>query len=253
MSEDMLTAALNDPLRQKYNLNILFGDIDKNPNVKGFNQWCDPNKHQTDKDIEVLFHHHRYDYKNYGYATGHEGLTDFDFDWCWVYLRAKEHFGDRLNTFTIRTPNGGVRVLLRTDSIKNPEKFKEPLKVEIHFKKYVVCYGEAKKDDGTIGKYETIKDTSIIEDKALAKDLMEFLVGLLEKYKFLSYHCIKSKVPHKKNHLTHEQRLAISNFLIHEGIPVPEAARFFPSVLTMMKHIVGVRSQRQHKRSKMVR
>jgi hypothetical protein len=227
MSSDILTAALNDPLRKKHHLNVLFGDIDKNPNVQGYNQWCDPEKHQTEDDIKKLFGHHKENYRNYGFATGHEGLADIDFDWLWVYFRAKEHFEERLNTYTIKTPNGGIRVLLFMDSIKNPEKFKESLKVEIHFKKYVVCYGEAKKDDGSIGTYETLKDTAIVQDKALANDFMAFLSELLEKYKFLTYPCIKSKLPHKKNHLTHEQRLAISNFLVHAGIPIPEAAEFF--------------------------
>jgi hypothetical protein len=69
----------------------------------------------------------------------------------WIYLRAREHFGERLSSHTIKTPNDGVRVLLFTDPINNPEKFKESLKTEIHFRKYVAYYGEASRENGNIG------------------------------------------------------------------------------------------------------
>lgn len=227
MSNDLLASALDNQLRKQHSLNILFGEIDKNPNVQGFTQWCGPEKHQNDEDIKELFSKRANTYKNYGFATGHEGLADFDFDWFWVYKRAKEHFKERLDTFTVRTPNGGMRVLVFTEPVKNPEKYKESLKTELHFKKYVACYGEAIKEDGSTGKYEVVKDTETKEDKTLAKDLMAFLSELLEKYKFLTYPCIKEKLRLKRNHLTHEQGLAISNFLMHEGVPIREAKDFF--------------------------
>lgn len=227
MTKDMLIAALNNPLRVRYNLNVLFGEIDKNPNAQGYNQWCRQDKHQTDNDIKNLFNIHPDTYKNYGFATGHEGLADFDFDWIWVYNRAREHFKERLDTFIVMTPNGGARVLIFTDPILNPEKYKESLKTEVHFKKYVVCYGEALKEDGSTGQYDIVNDSDIKTDNILASDLTKFLSDLLERYRFLKYPCIKSKLLHKKNHLNHEQRLDISNLLLHLGIQIPEAAEFF--------------------------
>jgi hypothetical protein len=78
-----------------------------------------------------------------------------------------------------------------------------------------------------ISVYEILKDIEIREDRTLASDLILFLSYLLKQYKFLSYPCIRSRLPHKKNHLTHGQRLAISNFMVYAGISIPVAADFF--------------------------
>ncbi|MBK5190959.1 MAG: hypothetical protein JJE19_05650 [Methanosarcinales archaeon] len=227
---DLLEEALTNPLREKYGLNILFGDEAKNPSVKKWNQWCGAEQ-QSDEDVKVFFNKRKDAFTNYGFAVGHNGLVALDFDWAWMYRRAKDKGLSCIeDTFIAKTPNGGYRVLLFCQNYnKNNSKYKNTLRFEIFGgKHYAACYGEAAREDGSIGEYKVIYEEQIKKLDPLG-ELETFLEDTLKAYDFLTYPCIASFFEgHKKRvRLTHEQRLAIANLMLQKGISIDEAQRFF--------------------------
>jgi len=226
----LIQDVLDNPLRKKYSLNILFGDQTKNPRVKNWNKWCDWHD-QDDYEIIDFFNKRKGDFTNYGFAVRHNGLVGLDFDWEWLYHRAKgKHLSLIENTFTARTPNGGYRVLvICPDYEKNNSQYKNKLRFDIFGDKhYVACYGEALKEDDTIGEYKPIYEDNIKMVDSL-NELESFLEDTLKLYDFLTYPCISSFFSKQKKwiHLTNEQRLAICNLELQQEIPVNEAQRFF--------------------------
>ena len=226
----LLEEALNTLLKKKYSLNILFGDATKNPHVTGWNTWCG-SEQQTDTDIKAFYDKRKDAFTNYGFAVGHSSLIALDFDWEWVYHRAQDkHLSILEGTFTKQTPNGGYRVLvISLNYDRNNSKYKNALRFDIFGEvHYAACYGEALKEDGTIGEYKPIYEDNIKTVDSL-NELEAFLEDTLKLYDFLTYPCISSFFEkHKKwVHLTHEQRLAICNLMLQKGISVDEAQRFF--------------------------
>jgi len=222
----LLERALSDKLRKRYGFNILFGTSKKRPLIQKWQEWCGAEE-QTDEIIRAIYEPHKDKFVNYGYAAGSNGLTEIDIDWVWVYPLAKKEFGERLNTFTVETVNGGGRFLFTTSNPRNVDKYKDTLHTEIHGKQYVACYGKAERYDGTIGEYKVVNDVDVTKDDLIIEDFVKFLEELEERYDFLTYPCLKASLPNKKGHLTHEQRLAIANLMVHKGIEEDEGKMFF--------------------------
>ena len=226
----ILEQAITNELRKRYNLNVLFGDKTKDPHIQGWNKWCG-SKQQSDEEVMDIFNKRKDAFTNYGFAVEHGGLIALDFDWAWVYLRAKDkHLSIIEDTFTARTPNYGYRALAICSNYDiNNSKYKNTLRFDIFGgKHYAACYAKALREDATVGEYKPLYEEKIKTVDSLS-ELEEFLEDTLKLYDFLNYPCISSFFDkHKKwVHLSHEQRLAIANLMLQKGIPVDEAVRFF--------------------------
>ena len=226
----LLEEAIANNLRKTYGLNILFGDKTKDPHIQGWTKWCG-SEQQSDEDVIEIFNKRNDAFTNYGFAAGHNGLIALDFDWEWLYLRAKDkHLSVLEDTFVAKTPNHGYRVLaICPDYDVNNSKYKNTLRFDIFGgKHYAACFGEALREDGTVGEYKPLYEEKIKTVDSLS-ELEAFLGDTLKLYDFLTYPCISSFFDkHKKwVHLTHEQRLMICNLMLQKGISVDESQRFF--------------------------
>ncbi|CEL23995.1 bifunctional DNA primase/polymerase [Methanobacterium formicicum] len=227
-NSEILEEALNDENRIKNGLNIIFVTEEKHP---GLNNW---QKHareeQYEDQIKRLWNKRGTNNVGYSYFTGVGGLIDIDFDWEWSYHLALRKFADRMETRTLKTPNGGYRSLFIVD---NPDDFldfkSKPPHVEIHGKDthHVIVYGKAKDDQENLKEYEVVKDTDILKDNKILPEMIEFLKKINEECKFLEYKCIASKLKRKKNYLTQEQRTSIGAFFAAENIDIETATNFF--------------------------
>lgn len=226
--EELLESAIVDEIRIKHELGVVFVTEQKHP---AFRKWqLHAHGSQTNKEIRNLYKKRGKKNTGYSYYTGVGGLIDIDFDWEWTYHVAMRHFGERMNTRTIKTPNGGYRVLFIVDEPHDFLKFKEkPPKVEIHGNKghHVLVYGKVKNDQGELKEYELVKDLDIRKDNKILPDLERFLTEINLKCEFLEYGCINECLKHKKNNLTHEQRTAIGAFFAAEKIDINTAKDFF--------------------------
>lgn len=219
----LLEKALADPIRREYGLNVLFADKNKNPLVKGWNKWI--KLEQTDEDIINM---HKRSHTNYGYLTGFNGLVALDFDAEWIFLEAIFKFNERLlDTYIVKTPNGGYHAYYIVDHPENYVKYKKSLKVEILGKMNTIVYGEAESIDGEMVEYTPLNNEPILYDDTIIDDMKTFLRETLRKYDFLAYNCIKEKLSSKINHLTHEQRLHLSNFFLQKKTPLATVTNFF--------------------------
>lgn len=224
----ILEVVLNDKNRKKYGLCVIFDTKDKHPGIKNWQNHA--KEGQTEEDIRNLYMKRRTQYTAYSYFTGIGGLIDIDFDSPWMYYEAEKYFGARFNTMTLKTPNGGFRVLFRTDKPEDFFKYKDiQPKVEIHGKSshHVVVYGNVLNDKGQLKQYEIVKDTDILHDSTIIKDFKEFLHDKVQLCYFLQYPCIKNSVLRKKNELTQEQRTSIGSFFAVENIDIDLATGFF--------------------------
>lgn len=223
----LLKTALEDHHRIEHGLAVVFATKNKHPNFK---RWQDHAKgSQTEKDIEKLYGK-RTDFTAYSYYTGVGGIIDIDFDWSWLYYEAENYFGDRFQTRTLRTPNGGYRVLLITNTPNDYLEYKnEPPHIEIHGKSthQVVVHGRTLTEQRKMASYELVKDLPIRRDPTIIQDFKKFIVEVMGKCFFLNYPCIKSKLKGKKNELTQEQRTNIGAFFIAENIDMGLAINFF--------------------------
>jgi len=220
--EELLKVALEDPIRKKYGFNILFADKNKKPLVKNWNQWI--KKKQTDKDLKKMI---KPSHTNYGYVSGFNGLLVIDFDAHWIYQEALNYFGERLNTFTVETPNGGFHAFFIVKNPSTDNTYKNSLKVEILGGMNAIVYGYAQKIGGGLGEYKVYNKDEIRRDNDIVKDMKKFLRETLTTYDFLNYRCISEKLGKKINHLTHEQRLHISNLFLQKNAPVTLVINFF--------------------------
>jgi hypothetical protein len=225
----ILRNALEDPIRKKYGLAIVFNIREKHP---GFKQWQTHSKeNQTENDIIKLYNKRKTKFTSYSYYTGIGGLIDIDFDWEWTYHVALRSFGERFNTRTFKTPNGGYRCLYIVDKPKDSLEYKErPPYVEIHGNKgkhHVIVFGKGQKEDKTLGEYQLVNDINIIKDNNIITDMIHFLGDINKKSYFLEYNCIKDNLKHKKNHLTQDQRTSIGAFFVAENIDKNTAIDFF--------------------------
>jgi hypothetical protein len=142
-------------------------------------------------------------------------------------LEVLEYFSDRMNTFTVKTPNGGYHAYF---IVKHPEtyvKYKKSLKVEILSNYNTIVFGEAETVTGKIGNYVPVNKEPIKTDDTIINDIKTFLRETLTKYSFLNYKCVAKKLGEKINHLTHEQRLNISNLFLQNQASVTTTKNFF--------------------------
>ena len=224
----LLEIALNDKVKQDNGLSIVFVTKDKHPGLKKWQEYGKLN--QTDDDIKELYRKRRHLNVGYSYYTGFNGLIDIDFDWGWTYHVACRQFKERMETRTLKTPNGGYRVLFITDKPEDFLNFKEKHpRVEIHgtVGHHVIVYGTFKDQKGTPKEYEIIKDCNILRDNQILKDVSTFLKMINERCKFLEYKCIASCLKNKINYLTQEQRTSIGSFFTAENIDIKIAIDFF--------------------------
>jgi len=222
---DLLKQALR--FHRKFGWNILFSK-GKNPSICGsWEHW--QTTPQTEQDIKLLYGKTSGEATAFGPITGYNGLVAIDFDWPWPYLLWEKRFGARANTLTIRTPNGGFRAFFFSSKPVTVSRFKHTLHVEILGSgQYAVFMGRAVREDGEMGKYAIFKDMPIRKDDSIVTDTVDWLEELLQnRYKFLTYPCIKSQLKGKIINPSHELRLIISDFMISAGIPVDEAKLFF--------------------------
>lgn len=223
----LLKQALDDPHRQEHGLAVVFVTKDKYPKFKNWQMHAKEGQKAT--DIKQLYEK-RKDFTAYSYYTGIGGLLDIDFDWSWLYDEAVKFFGDRFNTRTLRTPNGGYRVLFRTEEPDDFLKYKEiPPHIEIHGKPthHVVVHGKVLTEKGTMGEYEVVKDLPIRKDPTIIPDFIKFMNDVMEKCNFLHYPCIRANLKKKQVELTQEQRTSIGAFFIAEKIDMDLATDFF--------------------------
>lgn len=218
----LVKKALDDPIRKKHDLNITFHTHEKKCFTKGWNQWI--TEKQTDEELKKAYKH---EYTSYAYLTGYNGLFGIDFDWEWPYILCKNHFAERFETYTVKTPNNGYRVLFITDKTSNNDNFKNNLHVELQGGKPAIVFGKAKNNKGELKKYQPIITDEIRYDSTIQEDVTNFLSQILKKYEFLEYKCIRSVLIERENHLTHEQRLHIANFFMREEEDIDNAAYFF--------------------------
>ncbi|WJI08812.1 hypothetical protein FGU46_01240 [Methanobacterium sp. CWC-01] len=224
----ILERALQDPLRKKYGLSIIFVTEEKFPGFIGWQKTAEED--QTENDIKVLYSKRGIKNTAYSYFTGIGGLIDIDFDWPWLYDEAVRHFGSRFNTRTLKTPNGGYRVLFRTDKPKDYLEYKaKPPFIEIHGKSthQIVVRGQVLDERGELKEYRVINDSDIRHDPNIMEDFKIFLQQTMEACYFLEYPCIKSKLTGKENELTQDQRTSIGAFFVAEKIKIKLATDFF--------------------------
>ena len=225
----ILKDALEDPIRKKHGLALIFNTRRKHPGIKQWQTYAKEN--QTDNDIIKLYNKRKTANTSYSYYTGIGGLIDIDFDWEWTYHVALRHFGERFNTRTFKTPNGGYRCLYIVDKPNDSLEYKErPPYVEIHGNKgkhHVIVFGKGEKQDKTLGEYQLVNDIDIFKDNNIITDIIQFLGDINKKCHFLEYNCIKESLKSKKNHLTQEQRTSIGSFFVAENININDAIDFF--------------------------
>lgn len=224
----LLNKALDDVNRIKYGLSIIFNTKNKHPSFKAWQK--NAREEQTEEDIRKLYRKNRKKNTSYSYFTGIGGLIDLDFDWEWTYHILKRKYPERMDTMTLKTPNGGYRCLYIVDNPKDYLKFRDkPPKVEIHGDKgkHVIVHGKGNDDNGQLKDYELINESEIKKDPEIIDLVINFLETLNHSCSFLQYNCIKNALSHKKNHCTHEQRTSIAAFFSAEKIPIEDAIDFF--------------------------
>lgn len=217
----ILKAAITDKNRNKYGFNIVFSDENKKPLIS-WNEWH--TEKQNDKDIINMF---KPVHTNYGYLSGFNNLVIVDFDAEWIYYEALEYFKDKMNTFTVKTPNNGYHSYFITKYPKGYDFYKNTLKVEILGKKYGIVCGKAKNREGKLVEYVIENNRPILKDDNIIGNMKDFLDKTLTKFDFLSYKCIHSTLSGKVNHLEHEQRLDISNLFLQNGASIKTTSNFF--------------------------
>ena len=199
--------------KRRYGWVLLFADESRNPSIGG--PWGDI-KEQSLEDLKHLFNRTKDKATCWGPVCGIDGLFAFDFDHAWVYRLWSNQFKDRAETLTSRTPNGGARAYYKVSNPTTNDDFKSSLHVELKGTgRFVAFGGTALREDGSIGEYETERNLPIKEDSMIVEDSVKFFQGLLEKrYRWLNYNCIKKRFEKKRFELSHEQRLAIRNFML---------------------------------------
>jgi len=210
--------------KRRYNWVVLFGNAEKSPEICG--PWGEIKEKgaQTEEELQALIDRAGEEAKNWGPVTGVDGLFSPDFDWGWVFGIWHKHFGERAQTLTYETPNGGARVLFRTNEKPPGDPFKNTLNTEFKGAHYVAVGGEALDINGDLKTYKLIIDEPILRDDSIIADTTTFFNELLEgRYRFLRYTCINQHLTGKRPKeskwlvLNHKQSLALNAFMVHSG------------------------------------
>ncbi len=230
----MLKFSREEPIRfkEKHPDAVIFlADESKNP--QSFMGSWGRIKSQTAEDLEALLSRAETSKEmatNWGIRTGLFGFFGGDFEWSWVYRIWEAKLGERAETFTVQTPNGGKRPVFFTSEVERDwgEPFKNNLRVEFKNNGYVALGGYAKDILGNNSNYRVIKDFEIRTDNTIMQDTYDILTKILKKADFLKYKCIQTL--DKKLRMGHEQRRALLTFMIRNGWPDVEIHNFYQDV-----------------------
>ncbi|MCJ7768070.1 hypothetical protein MUP79_06745, partial [Candidatus Bathyarchaeota archaeon] len=189
-STSLLEKALNNHIRVRHGFNILFADINKAPK-REWTKW--QSQAQTDDDVRSLYSSWGPGEAScWGFVCGYKGLEGLDFDWAWVYRLWKSKFSARADTYTVQTPNGGLRPLYTSEKTETHDEFKESLHVELKGPgRFVVHEGKVSREDGSIGEYKVVNDKPIRRDDSIAADTLAFLQETYDQYSFLWWNCFR--------------------------------------------------------------
>jgi hypothetical protein len=223
----LVESALNNPIRKRCGFNILFAGLDKAPKLP-WERW--QSQPQSNEDIQAYYNGMgAINVTCWGFVTGYRTLEGIDFDWAWVYRLWKTKFGERADTLTVQTPNGGLRPHYLCEEHETHDKFKESLHVELKGPgRFVVYEGKANREDGSIGEYKVVNDKPIREDNNVVADTLTFLEETYRRYCFLWWNCLR---PYFKKKVlgepSHELRLFLSDVMICEGFSDDEIHNLF--------------------------
>lgn len=221
---------------------FFIGDKQKNPQTI-IGKWRDVNsqtyeelldlveKTKQRKDVEAW---------NWGIRTGINDLACLDFDWEFIYYLWVRKFGDRAKTITYRTTNKGYRVIFKTSETDNDNPYKNNLHTEFENKGYAVLGGYAEDEEKTKQPYIKLPNLRLYPDKnfcyynelttdnTLISDTKNWLKEVMERFDFLQYRCVFTKKKHIR--LSHDQRLAILQFMLSKDFSDEEIHDFFRAV-----------------------
>lgn len=216
---------------------ILIADKTKNPGSFTYseehgNSW-DKVKPQNADEINDLLERARKDKKhftNWGIKTGVNDYWGGDFEWEWVYNIWKELVGERAETLTIRTANGGLRPVYLTNEVEQDwgEPFKNNVRFEIKNNGYVILGGKATDILGSPSKYQVVKELPVKRENEIIKESLKVMKKIMDKAPFLEYNCIKTL--DKKIRMNHDQRLSVLAFMLHENWDDAAIHNFFKNV-----------------------
>lgn len=164
---------------------------------------------------------------NYGIRTGLNNEAGLDFDWEFLGYGWTHKFGDRAHTESYRTPNGGFRFIYETTERDNSNPFKNTLHTEVLNGGYSALGGYAVDEEGNKNPYVTYSNCTVATDNTIIADTKAWLTEQLSRYDFMQYKCVNSVVDKKHIRLTHEQRLAILNFMLSKDFPDTEIHDFY--------------------------
>lgn len=216
-STSLQQSALNNSVRQQYGFNVLVAGLDKVPQYP-WKKWGI--EAQTDSDAQAIFGQMESDKITcWGFVCGFNGLQAFDFDWSWVYRRWRKHFGDRAETLTLQTPNGGFRPHYVCEKPVTDDRYKRTLHTELKGPgRFVVFEGNAKRENGEIGEYAVVVDKPIREDNSIISDTLTWLDETQKRFHFLFWNCLRSRFSGKR--LTdpdHNVRLFLVDIMVCDG------------------------------------
>jgi len=210
--------------KRRHNWVVLFGNAEKSPEICG--PWGELKEKgtQTEDELQALIDRAGNEARNWGPICGVDDLFSPDFDWAFIYGIWYRNFGDRGQTLTYETPNGGARVLFRTNEKPPGDPFKTTLNTEFKGNHYVAVGGVAFDINGDLKPYKLIIDEPIRRDDKIIADTTTFFNGLLDgRYDFLRYKCINYHLSEKRPKegkwivLNHRQSLAINAFMVFGG------------------------------------
>ena len=227
----LLESALNNRFRRICRLNVLFAGLDKAPKLP-WEKW----QTTPQRDDDVIAYYNAMEPQNitcWGLICGYNELTAIDFDWPWIYRLWRKQFGDRADTLTMQTPNGGFRPYFLSTSSITDDKFKETLHVEIKGPgRFVVYEGRAKREDGSIGEYKVTVNKPMRSDDTIIQATLTFLKELSSRLSFLQWNCLQPYFSKKQIiDLPHDVRLFITDIMVYEGLGDDEICELFRDLL----------------------
>jgi len=190
---------------------------------------------QTEQELKDVLTENNFNQKteatNWGVRTGIFDLFAGDFEQPWLYRLWKMKLGERAETLTYRTPNGGTRPLYFTEETSQSQG--NPYKTDLHFelltKTYAAIGGSAESLDGSMQNYEPIINKIIIRDNKIIEDTKKFMEQVLKLSPFLNYKCIREHIG-KWIILDHPQRLALVTFMVKNSWQDQDIHNYFQDV-----------------------
>ncbi len=175
----------------------------------------------------------------WGIRTGVNNVIALDFDWEFLGYRWIRRFGDSAKTAAFRTANLGFRFIFYTTESDTDNPYKNNLHTEFENGTFAVLGGYALNAEGEESHYEPLQSLTLYPDvtytfpdtlatdNTIIADTKKWLREELALYDFLEYKCIKAYTNKKHIRLTHDQRLAILNFMLAKDFSDEEIHDFF--------------------------